>query len=104
MGKAAVEMALAGKSGVMPVVERISDHPYRWKVGEAQLSRVANREKMMPKRFITKDGFGITPSARKYLEPLIRGEDYPPYNKHGLPEYVKLQHQLVPKKLPPFKR
>jgi len=103
MGKAAVELALAGKSGVMPIIERMSDQPYRWKVGEAPLSRVANREKMMPRRFISKDGFGITPSARKYLEPLIRGEDYPPYNKHGLPEYVRLEHQLAPKKLPPFK-
>jgi 6-phosphofructokinase 1 len=102
MGKAAVDLALAGKSGVMPVVVRTSDHPYRWKVGEAQLGRVANREKKMPRRFISKDGFGITPSARKYLEPLIRGEDYPPYNRHGLPEYVRLEHQLVPKKLAPF--
>jgi 6-phosphofructokinase 1 len=102
MGKAAVEFALAGKSGVMPVVVRTSTKPYRWKVGEATLGRVANREKMMPRRFITKDGFGITPSARAYLEPLIRGEDYPSYNRHGLPEYVRLQHHLVAKKLPPF--
>ncbi len=102
MGKAAVEFALAGKSGVMPVVVRTSTKPYRWKVGEATLGRVANREKMMPRRFITKDGFGITPSARAYLEPLIRGEDYPPYNRHGLPDYVRLRHQLVAKKLPPF--
>ncbi len=57
----------------------------------------------MPKRFITKDGFGITPSARKYLSPLIRGEAYPPYKPDGLPAYVRLRQQLVEKKLPPFK-
>jgi 6-phosphofructokinase len=103
MGKAAVNLALQGKTGVMPTVVRTSDKPYRWKVGEADLARVANREKMMPRRFITSDGFGITGSARRYLEPLIRGEDYPPYDRNGLPKYVHLKNLLVAKKLPPFK-
>ncbi|MGD8383981.1 MAG: 6-phosphofructokinase [Lysobacterales bacterium] len=103
MGQAAIEFALEGKSGVMPIVVRTSDEPYRWKVGEADLGKVANREKMMPKRFISADGFGITAAARRYLEPLIRGEAYPPYDRHGLPKYVQLKNQLVNKKLPPFK-
>ncbi len=103
MGKAAVELALKGKNSVMPTVVRTSDNPYRWKIGEAPLSRVANVEKMMPKRFISKDGFGITPSCRKYLEPLIQGEDYPPYGKNGMPQYVRIKGVLVPKKLPAFK-
>ncbi len=102
MGKAAVELALQGKTGVMPTVVRVSDQPYRWKVGEANLSRVANREKMMPRRFISADGFGITGAARRYLEPLIRGEDYPAYGPDGLPKYVELKKILVPKKLPEF--
>ena len=75
MGKAAVDLALQGKSGVMPIVVRTSDKPYRWKVGEADLAKVANKEKMMPRSFISKDGFGITAAARRYLEPLIKGED-----------------------------
>ncbi len=98
MGKAAVELALAGKNSVMPTVMRVSDNPYRWKVGEAQLSRVANVEKMMPKNFITRDGFGITQKCRDYLEPLIRGEDYPPY-KAGMPQYVQLRNLPVAKRL-----
>ncbi len=98
MGKAAVEMALAGKNSVMPTIVRTSNAPYRWKVGEAKLSRVANVEKMMPKSFITKDGFGITKRCRTYLEPLIRGEDYPPY-KNGMPKYVQLKNVAVRKKL-----
>jgi 6-phosphofructokinase 1 len=102
MGVAAVKLAIQGKTGVMPIIERTSDNPYRWKVGEAQLSRVANREKKMPRRFISADGFGITGPARRYLEPLIRGEDYPPYDKHGLPRYVHLRNQLVATKLPAF--
>ena len=102
VGAAAVRMALDGKSGVMPVIERLSDKPYRWKIAEARLAQVANREKKMPKHFITKDGFGITAAARRYLEPLIRGEDYPPYDRHGLPKYVRLANPLVPRALPPF--
>jgi 6-phosphofructokinase len=103
MGKAAVQLALQGKSGVMPTVVRTSDSPYRWKVGEADLAKVANKEKMMPRRFISADGFGITAAARRYLEPLIRGEDYPPYDRHGLPKYVRLKNQLIAKKLPVVK-
>jgi 6-phosphofructokinase 1 len=99
LGKAAVEFALAGKNAVMPTIVRTSDSPYRWKIGEAKLSKVANVEKFMPKAFISRDGFGITPKARKYLLPLIAGEDHPKY-KNGLPQYVTLKNQLVAKKLP----
>ncbi|OOZ41557.1 6-phosphofructokinase [Solemya pervernicosa gill symbiont] len=102
MGKAAVELALKGKNSVMPTVVRKSDKPYRWTIGEAPLSKVANVEKMMPKSFISRDGFGITPKCRRYLEPLIKGEDYPPY-KNGMPQYVKLKLVSVKKKLPEFK-
>jgi len=98
MGKAAVKLAVAGKNAVMPIVKRTSDKPYRWKVDSASLSKVANVEKMMPKKFISKDGFGITKSCRTYLEPLIKGEDYPPY-KNGLPKYVTLKNVAVKKKL-----
>ena len=103
MGKAAVELALAGKNSVMPTVVRTSNKPYRWKIGEAKLSRVANVEKMMPKSYITKDGFGITNRCRDYLAPLMQGEDYPPYGKDGLPKYIQLKNISVAKKLNDFK-
>lgn len=102
VGVAAVEFALEGKSGVMPVIKRLSNNPYRWEIGEASLGRVANREKMMPKSYISSDGFGITPAARRYLGPLIHGEDYPPYDRDGLPKYVKMRKVLAKQKLPPF--
>ena len=98
VGEAAVKFALEGKSGVMPVIKRVSNNPYRWKISEASLGRVANREKKMPKSYITMDGFGITPAARRYLEPLIRGEDYPPYI-NGLPDYVTLKNVAVKPRL-----
>ena len=101
VGEAAVQFALEGKNAVMPVIKRKKTKRYGWEIGEAPLSRVANVEKKMPKSFITKDGFGITGKARDYLEPLISGEDYPPY-KNGLPQYVRLKNKLVRKKLPTF--
>jgi len=103
MGKAAVEFALKGHNSVMPTVERTSNKPYKWKVGMAPLAKVANVEKMMPKNFITKDGFGITDKCREYLAPLMKGEDYPPYGTDGLPKYVTLKNVAVAKKLPEFK-
>ena len=102
VGVKAVELALAGKSGVMPVIKRKSNNPYRWEISETTLGRVANVEKMLPKSYITADGFGITPAAKRYLGPLIRGEDYPPYDKDGLPKYVKMKKVLAPKKLDDF--
>jgi 6-phosphofructokinase 1 len=82
----------------MPIITRVSDKPYRWRIGEAPLSRIANREKMLPRRFISKDGFAITEAARRYLQPLIRGEDYPPYI-NGLPNYVSLKGAPVAPRL-----
>ena len=98
LGKAAVDLALKGKNSVMPTIVRISDKPYKWKIGVAELKDVANKEKMMPRNFITPDGFGITQKCRSYLAGLIKGEDYPPY-KDGLPSYVRLKNVAVPKKL-----
>jgi len=102
LGKAGVELALKGQNAVMPTVQRVSDKPYKWKVGVAQLAKVANVEKFMPRNFITPDGFGITEKCRTYLTPLIKGEDYPAY-KNGLPQYVQLKNVAVAKKLAAFK-
>ena len=100
VGKAAVELALKGENSVMPTIVRKSEKPYRWAVGKAPLAKVANQEKMMPRRFITPDGFGITAPARRYLQPLVQGESYPPY-RNGLPDYVTLRNVAVRRKLPP---
>ncbi|HEY4555102.1 MAG TPA: 6-phosphofructokinase [Lysobacter sp.] len=99
VGKAAVEFALKGMNGVMPVIVRTSDAPYRWKIEAAPLSEIANHEKKMPDEFIREDGFGITDAARRYLEPLIRGEAPPPYGRDGLPKYVALRNVMRPKVL-----
>jgi len=102
VGKAAVEFALKGMNAVMPVIVRTADTPYRWKVEAAPLTKIANHEKKMPANFIRKDGYGITDAARRYLEPLIRGEAPPPYGRDGLPKYVTLRNVAVRQTLPPF--
>lgn len=98
VGRAGVEYALAGKSGVMVTIERDKGREYKWTLGEAPLEKIANVERKMPRAFITRDGFGITPAARDYLAPLIAGEDYPPY-RDGVPSYARLDNHLVPRKL-----
>ncbi len=91
LGKAAVEFALQGKNAIMPIIERKSNSPYRWEIGEIELHKVANQEKKMPRDFISQDGFGITQACRDYITPLIQGEAYPPY-RNGLPNYVTLKN------------
>ena len=99
VGRAAVECALAGQNAVMPVIVRDSDAPYRWHVDIAPLAAIANREKTMPRGFIRGDGYGITAAARRYLQPLVAGEAYPPYGRDGLPDYVEPRQTLLRRKL-----
>jgi 6-phosphofructokinase len=98
VGRAAVEMALAGKNAVMPAILRGKGKRYSWRIGEVPLQQVANVEKKMPRSFISRDGFAITDAARDYLAPLIRGEAYPPF-EGGLPRYVTLKNTSVPRRL-----
>ena len=98
VGKAAVELAIRGVNAVMPTIVRKASRPYKWTIGHVPLAEVANREKKLPRDYISADGFGITDACRRYLEPLIAGEAYPPY-RDGLPEYVRIKGTPVRKRL-----
>jgi len=98
VGKAAVELAVKGVNAVMPTIVRKSSKPYRWTISHVPLSEVANVEKKLPRDYITEDGFGITEACRRYLQPLIGGEAYPPY-KDGMPQYVHIKGVAVKRKL-----
>ncbi len=102
VGKAGVEYALAGRNDVLAGIRRLSDAPYRWRVEPMPLAGIANREKKMPRGFISRDGYAISAACRRYLEPLIRGEDPPPYGRDGLPQYARLKNVAVPRKLPEY--
>jgi len=101
VGESAVKLAIEGRNGVMPIIKRLSDKPYTWEIATAELADMANVEKMLPRDYITEDGFGITQKCRTYMQPLIEGEAYPPY-ENGLPKYVRLKNTLLDKKLPKF--
>nr|CDQ33006.1 6-phosphofructokinase [Virgibacillus halodenitrificans] len=101
VGQKAVELALEGKNAMMPTIKRVSETPYEWRIDAAPLAEVANKEKFMPRDYIREDGFGITEAGRRYLSPLIQGEDFPPF-ENGLPKVAKLDKVKVPRKLPDF--
>ena len=98
VGKAAVDLAIKGHNAVMPTIVRKSSRPYKWTIGHVPLSEVANREKKVPREYISPDGFAITEACRRYLEPLVAGESYPPY-RNGLPDYVRIKGAPVRRKL-----
>ncbi len=98
VGRAAVTYALQGKTDVMPVIQRTSDHPYRWRIAPAPLAGIMNREKRLPRGFLTTDGYRLTASARSYFTPLIRGEAWPPF-ADGLPLHAKLKLKPVTRRL-----
>ena len=101
LGVAAIDLALQGKNAVMATIQRLADAPYGWEIGDAPLAEIANVERKMPPEFIAADGFHITDACRSYLQPLIEGEEPPPY-RNGLPDYVRLKNISVPKKLEAF--
>jgi 6-phosphofructokinase len=98
VGKAAVELAVKGVNAVMPTIVRKSSKPYRWVIGHVPLAEVANKEKKLPREYLREDGFGISEACRRYLEPLVAGEAYPPY-RNGLPDYAHIRGVAVKRKL-----
>jgi len=98
LGKATIDYALKGINDVMMVINRIQDTPYTWNIGYTNLENVINRERKLPLHFISRNGFHISQKCKKYLSPLIMGEDFPPF-VNGLPYTVQLKNILVSKKL-----
>ncbi len=96
LGAYAVKIAIKEENAVMTSIKRISDEPYKWKLTAVPLSKVANVEKKIPKKYISSDGYHITNLCRKYLKPLIIGEDYPNY-KNGIPMYTIFKNKKVKK-------
>ena len=96
VGEMAVKAAIKGEKSKMMTIVRKSNKPYKWVIGSTDLSKVANNEKMMPKKFITSNGYGITKACKEYMMPLISGEGYPPY-KDGLPVFCELKINSFPR-------
>jgi 6-phosphofructokinase 1 len=81
LGAAAVEQIVAGESGVIPVLRRISDTPYRCEIATIPVERIANRVRRLPDAFIAPDGQGVTDAFRSWALPLLGPEPFPPYGR-----------------------
>jgi len=95
VGKKAVQYAMKGLNGVMPVIKRKSSSPYKWEIVPAPLTKIANVEKKLPAEFIAADGFGMTNKARQYFKPLIGGKSQVMKNTN----YQAAKMEMVTKKL-----
>ena len=89
VGVHSVKLALSGETGVMPIIKRVSNNPYKWEIGTGDLKDIANLEKTLPKEYISECGFRITSEGKQYLSPLIQGENYPEF-LNGVPKYEQL--------------
>jgi 6-phosphofructokinase 1 len=86
-GAAAVRLALAGERDFSPVIRRLADQPYQWDITPVSLAVVTGPERRVPAACLTADGVSLSAVGRAYLQPLIIGEDYPPF-VDGLPDYA----------------
>ncbi|MFN0069612.1 MAG: 6-phosphofructokinase [Limisphaerales bacterium] len=99
-GEAAVRAAVAGQSGYMVKLLRVSDEPYEFTTGLEPLGNIANVEHLLPRDWMDAEGFLPTEDFLRYARPLIAGESHPPTDG-GLPRYAVLSRVPVEKKLPP---
>lgn len=99
-GEAAVRAAVAGQSGYMVKLLRVSDEPYEFTTGLEPLGNIANVEHLLPRDWMDAGGFLPTEEFIRYARPLIAGESHPP-TEGGLPRYAVLNKVAVEKKLPP---
>lgn len=103
LGKEAVHTAMRHQNGMIPIIFREADEPYKWKIRHATLEQVANVERTCPPEYISANGMHITNDAIKYFKPLIQGEAYPPF-VDGLPNYTVLTNNIITKILPDWNK
>ena len=91
LGEKAVEYTLAGETGFMPVINRVSDKPYSYDISLGDLDEIANQARSVPREWINDKGNDIKQELTNYMLPLIQGEVEVAY-KDGLPVYAALGH------------
>jgi ATP-dependent phosphofructokinase / diphosphate-dependent phosphofructokinase len=99
-GEEAVKVAVDGQSGMMVKIVRVQNNPYKWSLGVQPLGDIANVEHLVPREWISEDGFLPNEKFVEYARPLVEGEVKAPIDG-GLPKYVVLEKYRIEKKLPP---
>ena len=89
VGGACIKAADEGSTGVMVVIERVSDDPYQSATGVYDVHRIANDEKVVPRNWINKAGNYVTEEFLDYVRPLIQGH-YSPMMVEGLPRHLSM--------------
>lgn len=94
IGSYAIRFALQGQTGVMMVFERVSNRPYMVRIGCRPVAEITNREQLVPRAWINKQGNDITEEMFDYLLPLIEGEVSHP-TQNGMPQHFVLEKSIV---------
>ncbi len=89
IGKSAVEFALNGESGKMPIFVRQAGE-YSVKIECADVNEIANKVKFVPNEFINEEGDNVTKECVEYITPLIKGEKTKRY-ENGMPVHLRLK-------------
>lgn len=92
VGGATVKAADEGSSGVMVVIDRVSDDPYQSAIGVYDVHRIANGEKLVPRSWINAAGDYVTDEFVSYVKPLIQGH-YNPMMVAGLPRHLVMNQK-----------
>jgi len=102
VGEAAVRAAVAGQSGYMVKVVRQlqANNAIKWSTDLQPLADIANVEHVIPRDWVSEDGFLPNEKFIEFAQPLIEGEVKVPI-ENGLPKYVSLEKSKVEKKLAP---
>ncbi|MDI7816581.1 hypothetical protein QMM58_09405 [Clostridioides difficile] len=86
VGAYGLELSQKGYTGVMTILNRISNIPYKYEVSHTDIANIANKTKYFPKEWINEEYNHITEEALNYLSPLIQGNPDIKY-KDGLPHF-----------------
>lgn len=86
-GSDAAIAALNGETGKMIVFKRISDAPYSIVTDICDISKIANKEKLVPKEWIINNGTYVSQEFNDYASPLLIGE-LSPFMVDGLPRHL----------------
>jgi len=89
VGRLAVQAAVKGDTGKMVTILRQPGEDYVVEYGLAPLSRVANKEHIVPASCINAQGNGVTDELLNYARPLIGGP---------LKRYARLHRHIVTKR------
>ena len=89
VGQLAIRAAIAGETGKMIVMKRVSNKPYIGRFELVPLSMVANAEQTVPQEYMV-DKTRMSDSFREYLRPLIRGAIHLDYN-NGIVELTNFK-------------